>query len=1247
MKHLSRVLVFCILLLSSQLGASIVINEVLASNNSVNANSFGEYGDWVELFNSGDQAIDLQSYYLSDDADELGKWSFPSVTIAPGAFLLIWATDRDLLTPEGEIHTSFKISNQETISLSAPDLQIVDQVVLPVLSPNQSWGRELDGSPLWLFYNEPSPGLSNNSATGYLGFLNDVTPSHSSGFYPQEINLTFSNIPDGATLLYTLDGSEAIPGASSTQVYIPDQIIPLADRSQEANGSSEIRTTVLDGTSWIDTWYPPNGLVNKANVIRTKLIKPGYQDSQGLALTYFIGPQFNTAYSGIPVLSLLSNPDGMFGDYNGIYVPGLDPEGNPNTTTTANFRQDWEREATFQLWEPDRNQGFVSKAAMKIHGSASSRLNRKALRLNFKGSLGYQNLSYPLLNPNITEEYDAFLVRASGQDAHHLQFRDAIGQVIFLKQDIGSTHFRPSILFINGEYWGLHNLRERSDEDFIARYYAADVDVMDCLENRGVANPEERVGTRARYMELLNYAKNNDLNLEANFQTLASMMDMENYINYYIAQIFVANSDWPAYNVRMWRHKTEIANPGVYYQENQNNRYLDGRFRWILFDLDQSLGRFHNYNSNTLQTAGTVGTWNDNFFLLFRKLIGATNATGDPVTDSNGIYSNGSDQFRTRFINSFCDALNTYLLPERTTPLVTTTQSLYAPFMPEHIDRWGVPASISLWNTYANGVRSFLNNRPAAIRLQLQSKFQLQNGMASITLDVNNPAMGFIRLNSLNLGANEGFESLPYTGQYFQDVPIQISAIANPGYRFIGYSGIASASPFLSLNLEGDISIVAIFEESGDDFEGDSLNPEPHNLNLGPYSFMYFPSDSAPGAYPANMRFLMSANPDPNFDSEMTVPYTSPYNMTSRTRIEGLDGAGIAMVNTGNPAPSGSTTGYLGAIVLGLKSSGRTGLRLSFTIETMEVNSRIYGVALQYRIGTEGDFSDVYLDGVPLRYIRSTTDGDVFTYHGISLPSVLDNQPYFQLRWKYYYISGASGARPKIRLDDIFVYDNTYSLPLGVKINELMSSIDTWEHPNAADDFGVTSDWIELYNPTDAFKNLNGCYLSDNENHIGRWMLPDVSIAPHGFVLIRASNRDIQNSTQPHHTNFAISSAGEPIIFSGPDGTNLDLVAATPIPTDMSYARLPDGIGDWVLVNNPSPGMPNMILSAPADVQIWMGPDYFYLAWTQVPQATSYKIYSAEDPLAEVWELLDEIQDNSYYIPSSASSKRFFRIIAR
>ncbi len=1240
-------LVFICLVGLTSLAAQVFINEVLASNQSVNANSFGEYGDWVELFNASDAPINLEGYHLSDDGDELDKWTFPSCVIAPQAYRLIWATDRNLTTPEGEIHTNFKISNLETISLSSPGNLLVDQIVLPNLQPNVSFGRLTDGNAPWAYFLIPSPGLSNTTQTGYLGLLDPPVPSHASGFYPQEISLAFADIAEGAQLIYTLDGSIPVLGEANTFIYNPQTTLVLTDRSNQPNNLSDIRTTVLNSTHWTDTWYPPAGLVKKASIIRAKAVKPGHLDSQLLNLTYFVGADIAASYEGMTVVSIITDEDGFFDDYEGIYVAGLDQNGEPNTTTTANFQQDWERELSLQLWEPNRAMGFSTSAAAKLHGSASARLNRKGIRVNFKGSLGFENLSYSLLNPDITESFDAFVVRASGQDAHHLLFRDAVVQTFFKNQDIGSTDFRPAIVFINGEYWGIHNLRERSDEKFVARVYAADVEVMDCLENRGVANPDERVGTRTRYMSLLSFAKNNDLDIPANFETISSMLDVNNYLKYYIAQIFIANTDWPAYNVRMWRHKTELSNPGVFYQPNPHNPYLDGRFRWILFDLDQSIGRWGTHTANTIQQAAAIGSWNDNFFVLFRKLIGSTDANGVPQVDNNGAFSNGSQHFRNLFINYFCDALNTYLLPSKTTALITNAQVQYAPYMPEHIERWRLPSTLTTWNTYCNGARTFLNNRPETIRTQLANKFHLVNGTAMLNIDVNNHNLGYVQLNSLSLGSNPSFEPLPFQGIYYKDLPVMIKAIAHPGYRFVGWNGIESISDSLHLALSSDMSITAIFDLDQEDFPGDAMNPEPHNLNLGPYTFTSFSANSAPGTYPANMRFQLAAGGDPNINAGMTAPYVSAYNLTSRTRIEGLEGDGIAMINTGNPPLDGLSAGYLGAVVLGLKTTGLSEIKINFTVETQIVNERIYGIALQYRIGTEGGFTDVLADGTALRYISSSTAGHRQTYYAIALPEEVENQAYLQLRWKYYYISGSSGARPMIRLDDIMVYSGDYQTPSNIFINEIMAAINNWEHPLRYDDFGISSDWIELYNAGATAQNLGGCYLSDDGQHHGRWMFPSVSINPGEYLLVRASNQNIQNPHLPLHTNFAISTAGEPITLTAADGTVIDAVAEVPIPADLSYARMPDGSENWQLTDFPTPMAPNMGISAPTEVVIEVVENSVLLSWQAVPHASSYRIYAAESPDAAVWELIDTVSAPAWELNLALMpDKRFFRIIA-
>lgn len=1248
MKKLLPILLFTLLLGFAPLSAQIFLNEIIASNQSVNSNSFGEYGDWVELYNASAEEINLLGYYLSDSEEDILRWVFPSCSIPAGGFLLVWATDRDLLSVGGEVHTNFKISLGETITLSSPQQEILDQVTIPSLNPDSTFGRLLDGDSPWAYFPIPSPGQSNQSQNGYLALLSAPIPSFSEGFYTDPINLGFSSVDEDVQIYYTLDGSDPEAGAANTFLYDPAATLYLADRSSEPNGISMIRTTITGSTAWQHNWYPPLGLVKKASIIRVKSSKAGCLDSPIQNLSYFIGTDFATRYPDIPLLSLITPYENFFGDSTGIYVPGTDSEGNPITSAPlANYNQGWERETYIRLWEADRIRGFGTRAITEIHGSGSSVHNRKGLRFELKGSAGIANLSYDLFDNGIVESFDAFVARASGQDVQHSLFRDALAHTFFLDKNVSASLSRPVIAFINGEYWGIHNLRERSDEDFVARIHAADTERMDCLEHSSTANPQVRVGTNLRWLELRNFVRNQDLNLPENYTEIQEFIDLDSFINYYIAEIFVANSDWPNYNLRFWRHKPELDTPGIYLDPNPDNPMLDGRFRWLLFDLDQSLGRFHSYNTNTLQTAAKVGSWDTDLSIVFRKLLGATNADGSPATDPYGTYSNGSDAFRNEFINRFCDALNTNLLASRTTARLDEYQTMYAPFMPEHIQRWQLPASVSTWNSSVTVIRNFLINRPAVIRNQLASKFLLSSGTANLSCNVNDPAMGFIRLNSLKLGANTGFETLPFSGIYYKDVPLKLRAIPNPGYRFVGWNGIDSLADSLLLSLDADLYLTAIFEVDEADFPGDTINPEPWNLNLSAYSFFAFPATTPASVYPPNMRFLMASGADPNINAQMNIPYTSAYNLGSRTRIEGLNGDGIALINTGNPPSGGSTQGYLGAIVLALKTLGQSDLKLNFTLETQIVNERSYGIALQYRIGTEGAFSDLIYNDVPLRYISSTTAGHKQTYFAVPLPPELENQAYIQLMWKYYYISGSSGARPKLRLDDILVYTAVHTIPTDIKINEFMAANVAWDHPLAVDDFGNRSDWIELYNSGNSTQNLLGCYLSDDPNHSGRWMLPSLSIPAGDFVVLRASNQNVQLASAPLHTNFAISTAGEALYLTASDATALDFVPAFPIPADHSYGRIPDASANWQIIPVPSPSSANISIDAPSEVQLSRTDARIYLQWLPVLNATSYKIYAAENPDATDWELLYIVSDPSCELELiDLSDKQFFRIVA-
>ncbi|MBI9031429.1 CotH kinase family protein [bacterium] len=1238
-----------LMLLCLNLVADIYINEVVQSNQTIIADYYGEYGDWIELYNNSELEFDLTDYFLTDDSDELNQWQFPAMTIPAHGFMLIWADSNDEIDPDGFAHTNFKIGSQETITLSSPDTILVDTITLPDFPSNYSYGRATELSSEWYIFPVPTPSLPNSG--GYQGLLDNPQPSHQAGFYSTPFDLTFTNIEDGASLYYTLDGSEPIIGNPNTFIYDPQDALEIQDRSSEPNQLSQIRTTVEGSSHWTDQWIAPSGLVKKGTVIRCKVMKPNHLSSQELYLTYFVGQEFINDFTDIPLVSLITDPVGYFDDYEGIYVPGRDENGNPITSSLeANYQQGWEKHTFLQLWEANRNEGFTAQGLSEIHGSASARLMRKGVRIGFKGSFGYDDLTYDLFDENITESYNSIILRASGQDAQHTIFRDGVGQMIFEKQGLATSPFKPVVLFINGEYWGIHNFRERSDEEYAQRLYGVDVDEMDFLENRGAANPEERVGTRARYSSILNYVKNNDLNLPENYQSFSEMVDMQNFINYYIAQVFVANSDWPSYNVRMWRHKTELTSPDLFYNPDAINPYEDGRFRWMIFDLDQALGRFHNYNSNTLQAAATVGSWNDNFYLLFRKLIGATDANGNQVTDNNGLYSNGSDAFRQDFVNTFCDALNTYLLPERTTDLVASTQNIYSSYMEEHIARWGFPANVTTWNGYVNGVTDFLTNRPDVIKTHLANKFQLTSGTSDLTIQINNDQMGYVVLNTLKIGSNAGFETGPFTGEYFNGIPLQITAIANPGYRFVGWNQLRNPDNPLSLILTENTSLTAVFEVDNGEFTGDAMNPQAWDLNSGLYQMLSFSAETPAGQYPENMRFLMSSLPDPNFGSPLTTYYSSPYNMESKSRINGLDDSGISFINTGSSAENGlETTGYVAATVLGLKSTGLTDIKLNYTVETIEQNSRVYGLALFYRSGISGEWQAIIHNQENVNYIASD-DGHTTTYFSIALPSELDNNSYFQLCWRYHYMSGSSGSRAKLRLDDILVYTENFDDVSNIQINEVMSDNELWEHEYAFDDFDERSDWIELYNSGNQSVNLLGAYLSDDEDNLGKWLIPQTSLQANDFLIIRASSENKQTPNQELHTNFSIKASGEALFLTDFQGDIIESMEDIEIPTDTSYGRVIDNPTEWTFFPIPTPGSANLAvsISAPTNVEIHVTATQLYITWESVPGVSHYKIYGADTPAAETWDLIqDNILNPAYSINlEELVIRKFYKIIA-
>lgn len=979
---------------------SIMLNEIMSSNATSFADEDGDHSDWIELYNPGNQAINLFNYGMTDDPSQPFRWRFPSVTLGPGEFLLVFASGKNRTSAGQPLHTNFSISSAgEPIVLKSPEGTTIDSLGPVGLQRDISWGRLPETPAVLRYFHPSSPGAANNT-TAYTLLLGEVQASHSSGIYTSAFDLQLSATHQGAQVVYTTDG--ALPTAGSSAYSGP---IPIFNRTSLPNGISMIPTNnnTDTGPPYYEGWQPPSGLVFKINVIRARQLHPDAPPGPDKTFTYLVDPAGVQRYP-FPVFPLVTNFENLFDPEIGIYVYG-----NHN-----NYFQDgpeWERPANLSLFEQNGQYAFSENIGIRIHGNTTRSRPRKTLRIIAKSEYGSSWIEHPLFPWKNISQYKRFLLRNGGNDWDFATFRDGFLQMLMRNMKVDRQDYRPSILFINGEYWGIHNLRDRYDEHYILTKYGIQEHEMTMMEN----NSEHKFGSTAGvlpYNYMRSYISQNNMGTDAYYQPVKSMMDVESFIDFQIAHIFAMNTDWPGNNSIYWRY-----NRGSY--EPDAPEGLDGRWRWMLLDMDFGFGLPFNY----VPGVGMGAAHNTLAFALASNGPGWPNPPWSTLMLRNLVKN---QEFKHQFINRFCDLMNGDLSESRVETQLDSLQGRLAPFMQEHINRWRRPTSLNEWNNNIQVMRNFARQRPGYVRQHIKNQFQLQEPVR-LTVKVTPSEAGRVVVNTA--GAGDG-----WIGWYFPQIPIKLSAKANTGYRFVGWGGVAAGiAENTVVTLAGNSMAEAIFELSND-FQGDSLNPAAYRLANGPYRFGYWDANRPQRSYPPHMVFQQSSKNDPMLNDPMTHPYHVPpaevhgddagsigfpYRLTRRTRLNGLGEQGISFINTGRGRD-------LGAAVLAIDTRGLYGITVGWTAGTLSPNSRAYAIRLQYRTSLDQPFDDVpAAGGEPLEYVRSATAGHTQVFQPVTLPADANDQPYVQLRWKYYYtgqqINPNDGSRDMLRLDDIVV----------------------------------------------------------------------------------------------------------------------------------------------------------------------------------------------------------------------------------
>ena len=902
------------------------INELMSSNASSITDEDGDNSDWIELYNGGDEAVNLMGYGLSDDLDKPLKWVLPEVMLHPGEFLIVWASSKDRKQDKAALHTNFNISaDGEALTLSSPDGTVIDETPSVSIPTDFSYGRQSEESKLFHFFSIPSPGAPNNES-GFEAPLDPPVFSLDGGFYsaPFDLNLTASD-PD-AVIIYTLDGSMPDPeNLDGSTYYYKNQYTenngntsgPLIPRTFESltysgpiaiedRSTKEDKLTNISSTYHNNPYYFPSNPVYKGTTVRAQTIKPGTPPSETVTNTYFIHNDTHNRYS-LPVVALSVQEDLLFDYDKGLYVAGkyfedwriANPFAPADGGSNANYHQSgraWEYPAHIELFAGEEGQVFSQSLGVRTHGNWSTSHPMKSLRLYGRNEYGESRLEYPFFPDRKHDAYKRLILRNSGNDWGYTMFRDAAIQSVVKHMDFETQAYQPTVLFINSEYWGIHNLRERFDKHYLERMFGIDPDNIDLLEANGIVSE----GDNQHYNETLAYISSNGLNQDQYYDYIKTRIDVNSFMDYQIAQIYIANEDWPGNNNKYWRAKTEF--------DPTAPKGQDGRWRWLMYDTDFGFGLYNGnaYTINSLEfaTAPNAPDWPNppwSTFLL-RKFL-------------------ENESFRNEFINRFSDQLNTALKPEVVKKKINNIKEAIAPEIEEHIHRWKSPGSMNTWTNHVNNMLNFAEKRPAAQRQHLKDFFGLGN-VYTLNVDVSDPQHGYVKINSLAL--REGTAGLeeniyPWAGEYFGGVPIALEAIPTQGYEFVRWKGLDNnKSNEISITPSSNLSLEAVFRMQYTEPQvlhywnfnkPDNLNEPSHTLLSGSLEFNMhsgkteFTDDDKQGFSGENAQFEDEAgshlriNEPLNAELIFSLPTTgfSDIVFTYETRRSGK-GAGVQII---------------------------------------------------------------------------------------------------------------------------------------------------------------------------------------------------------------------------------------------------------------------------------------------------------------------------------------------------------------
>ena len=523
----------------------------------------------------------------------------------------------------------------------------------------------------------------------------EVTFSTPGGFYDNPFELTLSCNQRDKVIHYTTNGNT--PTANDPVFGEPLLL------GESLYSHSDIYT-ILDCPE--SMWFLPTS-VQKCIVIRAAAFDENGSLSGKVTTNTYLIKSLGCDTHGLPAVSICADSLDLFDYERGIFVPGAyqDPSNPEGTGNYYQSGREWERPMNFEFYETD-NKGVNQQAGLRTHGGNGRKLQQKCVKIYAREEYGKKRFKHPFFETIPDSSFKHLILKPFTSSWTQSGINDYVSNQIASRLDLETLASRPVALYLNGEYWGIYYIHERPDEHYLEDHCHVDINGINLIEDWGGTC---EAGSNLNFLMLYDFIANNDLADPDAYSYVASQIDISNFIDYQIFEIFSANLDWPANNMRCW-------------QEG------NGPWRWIFFDGDIGLiTKEYDAFANATYDGPSTYPASSNSTLFLRKLL-------------------ENESFKVAFLNRFNQLLHSAFAYETTKPLKDKAFEKLEGETPNQVARFHNPDSLQLWEQHMDGIDAFLSLRERHVVSQMQEYFYSDNYSFTIDALFPSPAQSEIHI---------------------------------------------------------------------------------------------------------------------------------------------------------------------------------------------------------------------------------------------------------------------------------------------------------------------------------------------------------------------------------------------------------------------------------------------------------------------------------------------------------------------